>query len=123
DPLEGSENRARVARSRVKRPSPLDGLDEVDQRDLVFPTDHRVCRVLQQILRVDRSVEAEEADVACRVDLTDQLGRASAETQSRVHRHGDPEDRTGRAPFTVNSPNPETTPAGRYPRLLEERDR
>src|SRR5947208_15640806 len=123
DPLEGSENRARVARSRVKRPSPLDGLDEVDQRDLVFPTDHRVCRVLQQILRVDRSVEAEEADVACRVDLTDQLGRASAETQSRVHRHRDPDEPSAPDALSVKLLHRDIHPGRRVPRLLEERDR
>ncbi len=79
--------------------------------------------MLQQILRVDRSVEAEEADVACRVDLTDQLGRASAETQSRVHRHRDPDEPSAPDALSVKLLHRDIQPGRRVPRLLEERDR
>src|SRR2546426_6425316 len=125
DPLNVSElgARSRVACRWINRSAPLDGLDEVDQRDLVFPTDHRVCRVLQQILRVDRSVEAEEADVACRVDLTDQLGRASAETQSRVHRHRDPDEPSAPDALSVQLLHRDIQPGPRVPRLLDGSDR
>src|SRR5437660_2015432 len=77
----------------------------------------------QQVLGIQRGVQAVEADMAGGIRLADQLGHADAEAQGGVHRHGDPDESRAGDTLQINLLDRDVQTCRRVPRLLKESHR
>ena len=64
-------------------------VDMLDERRLKLTADHAVGRAVEKVVLVKRSIKAEVADVALRVQSPDQRTGFDAESDRRVHRDRD----------------------------------
>ena len=69
-----------------------EAIDERDQLGLVLASEHRVGAARAQVGLVERRVQAEEAHVGARVQVTHAGGDAHTDAQCRVHRHRDSDE-------------------------------
>jgi hypothetical protein len=75
-------------------------VDVLSERRLEFTADHAVGYVVEEVVLVKRGVEPEVADVATRIQSSDQLTGLDAESKRRVHGSRDP-DKVGSADFGI----------------------
>ena len=65
---------------------------EGNERRLALTANAEVGPVFQQVIGVQRRVEAVQADFGGRIDLTDALGNTDTEAQRGMHRDGDADE-------------------------------
>src|SRR5215470_865170 len=99
------------------------GFHEGDQGRLVLSADDRVAAALEQILGIERGVEAVEADVAAWIHTTDLLRHAHPESERGVHGYRDGDEAGTHASRRLEGLHGDVEGLRGVPRPLEEGER